>query len=50
MTGNSTAWKMVEIGNLIFREIELPGFSGQQKENNKAMRRIKLTVAYDGTA
>ena len=49
MTGNSTAWKMVEIGNLIFREIELPGFSGQQKENNKAMRRIKLTVAYDGT-
>ena len=44
MTGNSTAWKMVEIGNLIFREIELPGFSGQQKENNKAMRRIKLTV------
>ena len=24
--------------------------SGQQKENNKAMRRIKLTVAYDGTA
>ena len=25
-------------------------FSGRQKENNKAMRRIKLTVAYDGTA